>query len=356
MFNSKTVFVLGAGASAEVDLPVGSKLAEIISKKVDVRFDTNGQPLEGADLRLYEALRARFPSEIREYQHAGWMIRDGVLLANSIDDFLDRHASSNPRVVQYGKLAIVSSILEKENASRIFTSHTRPRSPSFITAIADTWYFRLIKLLGTGVTLERVDSLFENVAFIDFNYDRCLPHFMIEAIQPLYGIDERRARQLVSTAKILHPYGSIGKLPMQGVEGAVPFGDPDKNANLFEVAERIRLYTEQAKEHEELDEIKLTIAEAQRVVFLGFGYHQQNLKIITPKEAKATQQILGSAWGFSNDDCEALQDMLRPLLKTMAPRLNAFTGRDLTYRDDIKLRSDLTSVPLFDEFSRTLMS
>ena len=38
MFESKTVFVLGAGASHEVGLPVGSGLAEIISKKLDIRF------------------------------------------------------------------------------------------------------------------------------------------------------------------------------------------------------------------------------------------------------------------------------------------------------------------------------
>jgi hypothetical protein len=354
MFQSKTVFVLGAGASHEIGLPLGSGLAKTISQKLDIRFEDTGRPKPtGGNYPLYETLRGRFRSEAREYQHAGWMIRDGIHLANSIDDFLDRHAS-NPHVVKYGKLAIVASILEAECGSRIFTSNHKPRDSNFISGTADTWYPRLLKLLGAGVPSEKLDHLFDNVAFIDFNYDRCLPHYLIEAIQPLYGVDDRRAREVVATAKILHPYGSIGNLAMQGGGGNVPFGE--LRTDLFEVAERIRLYTEQVKEHDELEAIKLTISEAQRIVFVGFGYHQQNLKIITPKETKITQQILGSACGISNEDCEVLQDMLRPLLKTMAPRFNTFTGRDMTYRDYIKLRNDLTSAPLFDEFSRTLMS
>jgi hypothetical protein len=354
MFQSKTVFVLGAGASHELGLPLGSGLAKIISRKLDIRFEDTGTPKDtGGDYRLYDSLKGKFRSEATQYFQAARMIRDGIHLANSIDDFLDRHASK-PHVVKYGKLAIVASILEAERDSKIFTSNLKPRNESFISDTADTWYPRLLKLLGAGVTAERLHHLFDNVSFIDFNYDRCLPHYLIEAIQPLYGVDDRRAREVVSAAKILHPYGSIGNLAMQGGGGNVPFGEV--RTDLFEVADRIRLYTEQVQEHDELEAIKREIAEAKRIVFVGFGYHQQNLKIITPRESMTTEQILGSAFGVSNADCEVLQDLLHPLLKTMSTRFNASTGRGMTYRDYIRLRSDLTSAPLFDEFSRTLTS
>lgn len=239
MFQSNTVFVLGAGASHELGLPLGYELAKIISKKLDIRFEDTGRPKStGGDYPLYEAVRGKFRSEAQQYLHAGWMIRDGIHLANSIDDFLDRHASK-PHVVKYGKLAIVASILEAERGSKIFTSNLKPRDANFISDTEKTWYPRLLKLLGTGINSERLDHLFDNVAFIDFNYDRCLPHYLIEAIQPLYGVDARRAHEIVATAKILHPYGSIGQLPMQGAAGTVTFGD--LNTDLFEVAERIRL-------------------------------------------------------------------------------------------------------------------
>jgi hypothetical protein len=353
MFFSKTVFVLGAGASHEIGLPLGSDLAKVISQKLDIRFeDTNRPKSTGGDYPLYETLRGKFRSEAREYQHAGWMIRDGVLLANSIDDFLDRHASK-PYVVKYGKLAIAASIVEAECGSRIFTSNHKPRDVNFISGTADTWYPRLLKLLGTGVSSERLDHLFDNVAFIDFNYDRCLPHYLIEAIQPLYGVDDRRAREVVATAKILHPYGSIGTLAVHRGGGNVPFGDVQ--TDLFEVAERIRLYTEQIQEHDEIAHIKRTIAEAQRIVFLGFGYHRQNLELITPGEPKA-QEILGSAYAVSNEDCEVLKGWLDPILGEIPPKLDLVANRRRVRSDYIKLRSDLTSAALFDEFSRTLMS
>jgi len=351
MFQSSTVFVLGAGASKEVGLPVGSELAQTISKKLNIRYD-GPSPLPGGDMRLYQIMKGKIGNDA---QKTGWIIRDGVLLANSIDDFLDRHAA-NPNVVLYGKAAIVASILEAERRSRIFTSNAQPRSESFFADVSKTWYSRLLKVLGPGVPVEKVDTLFNNVAFIDFNYDRCLPQFLVEAIQPLYGLDRPRAQQIVATARILHPYGSLGALPIQGTAGGVPFGDPDETADPYEMAQRIRLYTEQVKDHDKIDEIKQTVAQADRLVFLGFGYHQQNLNLIAPTGTKATREILGTAFGISADDIAVLQDALRIFIKPMAPRLSARTGRDVTHYDYIKLKGNLVASGLFDELSRTLMS
>jgi hypothetical protein len=42
MLNSKTVFVFGAGASKEVNLPVGSNLRRIIYDKLDFRVSSSG--------------------------------------------------------------------------------------------------------------------------------------------------------------------------------------------------------------------------------------------------------------------------------------------------------------------------
>jgi len=39
MFHRRTLFVLGAGASAEAEMPIGPKLAAAIGKKMDVRFE-----------------------------------------------------------------------------------------------------------------------------------------------------------------------------------------------------------------------------------------------------------------------------------------------------------------------------
>lgn len=39
MFKRRTLIVLGAGASAEVDFPIGTGLATAIKSKMDIRFE-----------------------------------------------------------------------------------------------------------------------------------------------------------------------------------------------------------------------------------------------------------------------------------------------------------------------------
>jgi hypothetical protein len=117
MFHSKTVIVVGAGASSEVGLPIGTGLAKRIAELLDVRFDDFGSRCISGDGALFHQLsRGR---DGRELQQAAWLIRDGVGLANSIDDFLERH-QSNALALLYGKAAIVRAVLEAERRSKIF--------------------------------------------------------------------------------------------------------------------------------------------------------------------------------------------------------------------------------------------
>lgn len=351
MFKSKTVFVVGAGASCEVNLPVGAELAKIIRKRANIEWELGQFVPNGADIALFNRIMAKFRDEVNEYMRAGQVIRDGILLANSIDDFLDRH-NTNERVVRFGKLAIVGSILSGELTSHIFTSKHKPRDARFILNNEKSWYVRFLRLLGTGVNKDRLSALFENVAFIDFNYDRCLQHFLVEALQPLYDISEKEARSLVATLKVLHPYGSLGDL---SGNNSVPYGATYDRIDVFEVAERIRLYTEQIQEHDQtIPEIKSTIGEAKRIVFLGFGFHRQNMEIIKPQIASA-RSIVGTAFGISEEDREIIQQSMAPLMGDVGMTLDARTGHSRTYVDHIKL-ADLTSAQLFDRFGQTLMS
>lgn len=351
MFESKTVFVLGAGASCEVNLPVGAQLARIIQKSVNIETEIGQYVRNGADIALFERIAAKFRSEVNEYIRAGRVIREGILLANSIDDFLDRH-NKNQRVVQFGKLAIVGSILAGERASHIFTSSHKPRDAQFILKNENSWYVRFLRLLGAGVNKDRLSDLFENVAFVDFNYDRCLQHFLVEALQPLYDISEEEARSLVGKLKVLHPYGSLGALTGNN---SVPYGANYDRINVFEVAERIRLYTEQIQEQDQtIPEIKRTIGDAQRIVFLGFGFHRQNMEIIKPSTPTA-RSIVGTAFGLSEEDREIIQHSMGSLIRNPGMRLDARTGQQRTFVDDIKL-ANLKSVELFDRFGQMLMS
>ena len=119
MFKQKTVFVVGAGASAEYKLPVGSELAGIISKKLDVNYDRYAQEPKSGDIELWQQLHYAHQDDVDKYQQAALLIRDGVLLSSSIDDFLDVH-NENERAIHVGKATIVRSILEAERRSSLF--------------------------------------------------------------------------------------------------------------------------------------------------------------------------------------------------------------------------------------------
>jgi len=123
VLKQNTVFVVGAGASNEFSLPIGTELALTISEKLNVRFDDFRTKINSGDKDLFENVaRGR---DVTATQRAAWLIRDGIILANSIDDFLHVHRHDE-EVVRYGKAAIVKCILEAERSSKLHYGQSRP--------------------------------------------------------------------------------------------------------------------------------------------------------------------------------------------------------------------------------------
>ena len=80
MFKTRTLFVVGAGASAEVNFPVGNQLAQTIGKKLNILYDDFGSRIIAGDSDLFLQVTHACQLEIREYQQAAWRIRDGIHL------------------------------------------------------------------------------------------------------------------------------------------------------------------------------------------------------------------------------------------------------------------------------------
>src|SRR6185437_5835134 len=102
MFKRRTLFIVGAGASQEVDFPLGTTLAKSIGQKLTRRVDETTGKASYNDSELYGQLRRTFPNEINEYFVAASRIAEGIQLAQSIDDFLNIH-SADERVKTVGK-------------------------------------------------------------------------------------------------------------------------------------------------------------------------------------------------------------------------------------------------------------
>jgi hypothetical protein len=151
MFNSRTLFVVGAGASEELGLPLGSGLARDISAYVDFKDG-------GGDNKLRDYLTQKYADNIHTMIRAAEVVVDGVMLSSSVDDFLAKH-EGDETVKTCIKAAIVRSILEGERRS---IEHFGLRIRD--SKLASTWYVRFMKLLSTDIGKPNADKKQSNTS------------------------------------------------------------------------------------------------------------------------------------------------------------------------------------------------
>jgi hypothetical protein len=343
MFNRKTLFVLGAGSSAEVDLPVGKTLAQNIGRKMDILFELGHKPIGSGDMDLYNQMTGQFRNNVQEFQSAALLIRDGIGLAQSIDDFLDIHRN-NAHLNLYGKAAIVKAILEAERGSKLYFD--RNAGTEFdASRLANTWFVKFTHMLSRGIPRENVREIFDHVSFINFNYDRCVEHFLVNALRKLHGIREGEAVSIVDDLNIIHPYGAV--------DVTVPFGAT--RANYRELAAGIRTYTEQIGEDNIRQRIANEIDQAECIIFLGFAYHRQNLSILAPNTPISPKPVFGTAYGMSDADVDVTSHQLDTWFSgNMSRAAGVKTNFKVGVRPNIQLENKLTSAALFDNYARSL--
>lgn len=218
--DKKTVFIIGAGASKEVGLPVGSELKEEIAKALDIRCKDFGEMVSG-DRRIFEAFQAKVlddpnPNEqLRRLQQAGWHIRDAMPQAVSIDNFIDTQ-SENKHVELCGKLAIVRTILEAEAKSTLTVDRRQGNGQLRFEKLAETWFNRFFQRLSENCKPADLKHRLKSVVLTIFNYDRCIEHYLYYAFQTTtqWAPRSRRScfrglRFTIPTAWLDHSHGNV---------------------------------------------------------------------------------------------------------------------------------------------------
>lgn len=349
--NFKTVYVIGAGASNEVDLPIGTKLKEEIARILNFRFDDGGH-MKGGDRVVADALDVAAsqntpPSrDINPYFEASCRIRDGMPQAQSIDNYLDVH-SDNEKIVTCGKLAIVRSILEAEKKSKLYFERTNIGNRPDFNKLKDTWFNHFFQLLTENCKAADLETRFGDLVLVIFNYDRCVEHFLYWALQNYYNILPDRAASLVKGIEIYHPYGSVGSLPWHKPTNAVDFGASPTSRMLFELTSQIKTFTEGTDVlKSSINTIREHLKTAHRLVFLGFAFHRLNLELLLPSSNIHSQNqhshrhLYATAISISDSDVEIIKSELS---------LRAVVDHNYT-----NIRNDLECSKLFHEYRRSL--
>jgi len=345
MASKKTVYVIGAGASMEANLPTGTELKDNISTLLDIRFDAF-TPISG-DRYITEALRIhcnqRDGSDFNQHLCAAWRIRDAMPQAISIDNFIDTH-SDDEKIELCGKLAIVRSILQAESKSLLHINNSNIHNKMNFKALESTWYSGFMKLLTENCRKEDLPERLKSIALIIFNYDRCIEHFLFHSLQNYYGINNDDAAALVNQIEIYHPYGTVGTLPWQGSHN-VEFGAKPQSPTLLELADDIKTFTEGTDPNvSKIISIRKNVSEAENIVFLGFAFHDLNMTLLSPESITPgylrVTTCFGTAKGISDSDCEIIRN-----------NLNNFSGNKIS---GMHINNKLDCTSLFKEYWRSL--
>lgn len=308
MFHKRTVIVVGAGASAEAGLPIGSGLAKKIAGLL--RIPRDWAAVGDEHKTFANALRAN-RAEHNDFDaclELSHQIVNGLGAISSIDRYIDKHRHDT-RLAQIAKAAIVHTILEAERGSRIFNGNA-PSGGDPLPGLAASWYFPFGDMIVDEIPLQEIDRLFANLTIICFNYDRCIEEFLAHWLARVYAIDLTRCRQIATRLTIIRPYGQVAPL------NVVAFGDTDLLSASFALGQNINTFTEQIGDRDLISRIKDAISEAEIIAFLGFGFHPQNMEILKPDSVANVRRILATGRGLQPPNAGVIADELRRLYST----------------------------------------
>jgi hypothetical protein len=289
------VLVVGAGASYELDVPTGKELIGKIIQNIDFNPEYNfgngkgqfldlvnqflnfiGKPsdTDAANRRnrvFFEKSLIPFKSELQKWAESN----------RGLDAFLNQRTDND--IKQFGKFAIAYYILGQEEWLM--------RQGLFV--FKENWlrYFLLRHLAPIKETL-RVGEV--NIRIITFNYDRIIEHFLYNFLrhfgQPIIpgfdqSIDNDESKSIVDLFGIIHVYDKLAKLEWEDREGQIiRFGERNNNeVNLSMGSQAIRLIAETGigrVSEETKREIRKVMEDASKIYFLGFGFDEDNMKIL----------------------------------------------------------------------------
>ena len=264
MVTSPTVLILGAGSSSHLNYPLGSQLVS--------------------------ALSAQRGTEAFEDLPSGWTNTDAndflTRLSRSGYYSIDAFLETVPEQAALGKYLIARELKRRESVDALFPPHT-----------TDSWYQYLLNvLLGDG----RKPCFQPNsLGIITFNYDRSLEAYLHHALQSRFKISADEAARVLSEIPIIHVHGILGSYP------AVPYAASTDPQELLAISKEIQIIHEIEDVsdgfcNEMFEQAHGMLKAAERIFFLGFGFHSDNVRrfcFFTP-ESMAGRLVKATTNGF----------------------------------------------------------
>jgi hypothetical protein len=237
----------------------------------------------------------------------------GLRHAASVDNFLDQ-VRSDVDFVSVCKMAIGYEIAKAEQGSAISGNL---RDSKLIDVAASRGYF-LLDLLNFVVRGHQEDNVGESLSrltFVIFNYDRCLERVLLSWLHMRFPSS---AEDLYKLVKIIHVYGSLGAY---GGSHGTEFFDRDPSYGVMQnphltmpdFAYKIKVFTEQ-EDSNVASEIGQAMHFARAVMFLGFGFEEQNMRFFRSLDPYE-KRIFCTTMGKGKQNELAIEENLREMMK-----------------------------------------
>jgi hypothetical protein len=300
MFNVPTLLIVGAGASVELGFPTGPALKQRIIEAL--AFQHDGRTLAGGAADVRRALQqaaAQNLHSLNELLDAADHIVRNLPLADSIDSFLHSHQGQTP-IELVAKIAIAEVISRHETASPLWLEHHGCAGRFNFLPVKDTWFARLWGRIHHNLLGQNLNSIFDNLEIITFNYDRCIEQFLSIALASFYRVDFNEARAATETLAVTHVYGTLGGL-QPGDGFYAEFGSCAHN--LISPATRIKTFTESV-DSRVLENARAKILRSKRVIFLGFSFAPINMEFLrlARGEDDGFRSVRGTCYKMSEEN------------------------------------------------------
>ncbi len=281
----KIVFVVGAGASSIYGYPTGAKLTEQICTDLNDSqhpcFKLLAQIIDSAD-------------QVSEFRKKFWYSE-----TYSIDALLKR----NKNYLEIGKLAIAQQLIKSEHDDYIFSKNNNDRN----------WYRFLFQEMDQILNGDWLSLSPDGFAFITFNYDRSLKYYLYQKLKNLNNYSDEVIAEILGNLNIIPVHGTLGPLPFES-KGGRPYA-PDLSIETIQAASQgIRMCEATRSEifhPEQRNRIQSKLSNANKVFFLGFSFHPDNMEILGPLKGPGfeNKMLVTTSIGLSQSERKSIRDL-----------------------------------------------
>lgn len=309
-----TVVVLGAGASFDYGLPTGDALLAQITELCEAASSNSGGRNNAGlfrDLVDFVFQGRVHPQDLRvQLKGMAHLIRGQM--PPSIDWFLGQEFSAKYKSFrELGMLAIAWCIGGEEQHLDGYNDPI-PRSPSG-TYSAKHWYRTFWQSLSIR-NVEDFQRLLdeERLRVVTFNYERTFEQFVLNRLRALHlarigdEVQQGEIFKQLSQLDICHVYGSLGdlqRLPLGGIAAEIKRGQISNNlvSAVQDAAKELQVIAQERNDREDANfgKARRWIESSDRLVFLGFGFDETNLRALGfPGLAKRPSRVFATTYGL----------------------------------------------------------